>query len=92
MKRLLRRVGRLLGGPLPVYFDRRFMGLHEHLDTAVAASDRLRDELEERMTAMVLRVDGLNSRLENELHPLEELVTSLEHEVARLRQGLEPSR
>ena len=92
MKRLLKRFGRALAGPLPRYFDRRFAGVHEHLDAAGANTDRLRADLDGRLAALDTRIDKLQQRLDGEILPLEELVTALEREVGRLRQGLEPSR
>lgn len=75
-----------------MYFDKRFTGVHEHLDRSVAGTDRLRDDLEGRLAALASRVEELHQRLDGEIQPLEELVTALEHEVAKLRRDLEPSR
>ena len=87
MKRVLKRLGRSLAGPLPVYFDKRFAGMHEHLDAATAHTEQLRAEV-----ADLSRLVGeLQRRLDGELQPLEELLQALERGVTRLRDDLEPS-
>jgi hypothetical protein len=87
MKRALKRLGRALAGPFPVYFDKRFAALHEHIDEAAARNDQLRAEV----AALAAQVDGLQLRLDGELQPLEELLTALERGVSRLRDEREPS-
>ena len=90
----LRRIAAAPARPIAGYFNRRFQGVHGHLDNEAAVVNARLDEavattrsLQERVTTDLEVLSELTISLERLLHRLEERVNALEVQRDRQHDG-----